>query len=132
MAQRKSKSDYPSNWQQIALAVKDDAGWRCVRCNRPHDPAQGYTLTVHHADLDPQNCEWWNLLPLCQRCHLRIQAKVIMERTWMFEHSDWFKPYVAGYYAHLHGLPTGRPWVEDHLDVLLALGPQIDQVSRET
>jgi hypothetical protein len=22
-----------------------------------------------------------------------------MERVWPWEHSDWFKPYVAGYYA---------------------------------
>lgn len=119
---RRSQSTYPVTWPAIALQVKQDAAWRCVRCGHPHDHEHGYTLTVHHLDLDPQNCAWWNLAALCQRCHLRIQAKVIMERLWMFEHSEWFKPYVAGYYAHLHGHPTDRRWVMRHLTMLLAYG----------
>jgi hypothetical protein len=31
-----------------------------------------------------------------------MQGKVKMERRWLHEHSDWFKPYVAGYYAHVY------------------------------
>ena len=122
---RKSKSEYPSDWPQIAQRVKDEAGWRCVRCGHRHDPEAGYTLTVHHLDLDPKNCEWWNLVALCQRCHLIIQAKVIMEQPWMFEHSTWFKPYVAGYYAKSNALPTDKPWVMNHLEELLKLGQVI-------
>lgn len=75
-------------------------------------------LTVHHLDGDKGNCEWWNLAALCQRCHLRIQAKVVMNRIWMFDHSEWFRPYVAGYYAHLAGLPTDREFVLARLDEL--------------
>jgi 5-methylcytosine-specific restriction endonuclease McrA len=116
---RHSRSAYPANWYEIAKHVKDDAGWCCVRCGHSHDPLAGFTLTVHHLDLDPQNCEWWNLAALCQRCHLRIQAKVIIERVWMFEHSPWFRPYVAGYHARLRGLPTERGWVMAHLEMLL-------------
>ncbi len=56
-------------------------------------------LTVHHLDGNKANCRWWNLAALCQRCHLRVQGKVQMARVWPWEHSDWFKPYVAGYYA---------------------------------
>ena len=119
---RRSTSNYPANWKQIAQAVKDAAGWACVRCQHQHDPAAGYTLTVHHADLSPANCEWWNLLPLCQRCHLHIQSKVVLERVWAFEHSSWFRPYVAGYYAKAHGLPTDRVWVEARAEQLIALG----------
>ena len=37
----------------------------------------------------------------------------------MFEHSDWFKPYVAGYKAKLQGMPTERSWVMGHLEDLL-------------
>ena len=54
-------------------------------------------VEVHHFDMDPSNNAWWNLGALCQRCHLRIQAKVVMERVWLYDHSDWFVPYVAGY-----------------------------------
>lgn len=96
---RKSTGEYPPNWQEIAKAVKDAAHWTCVRCGKMHDPANGYTLTVHHLDICPNNCAWWNLAPLCQRCHLHIQSKVVMERYFMFEHSAWFRPYVAAYYA---------------------------------
>lgn len=117
---RKSTSIYPPDWPEIARATKEAAGWRCVRCGHPHDPQAGYTLTVHHLDLSPANCKWWNLAALCQRCHLHIQAKVVMEQPYMFEHSDWFKPYVAGYHASLRGLPTSREWVEAHLDELLS------------
>lgn len=56
-------------------------------------------LTVHHLDGDKANCRWWNLAALCQRCHLRIQGLVRMERAFIFEHSEWFKPYAAGWYA---------------------------------
>lgn len=122
---RKSTTDYPSDWKEIAKRVKDEAGWKCVRCGHAHDPKTGYSLTVHHLDISPANCEWWNLAPLCQRCHLQIQAKVVMERPWMLPHSEWFKPYVAGYYAKQHGQPTERDYVLAHVDELIALGQQV-------
>lgn len=119
---RKSTGDYPANWKEIAWLVKCLAEWRCVRCGHLHDPEHGYTLTVHHLDLNPANCAWWNLAALCQRCHLQIQAKVVIERPYMFAHSDWFKPYVAGYYASLHQQPNDQPYVLEHLNDLLSLG----------
>lgn len=122
---RRSKGTYPPNWKEIAAAVKEEAGWKCARCGRDHSPATGYTLTVHHLDLDPSNCAWYNLAPLCQRCHLQIQSKVVMERIWFLEHSEWFKPYVAGYYASLHGLPDDREYVLAHVDQLIAIGQGI-------
>ncbi len=122
---RKSKcgkdSEYPDNWNEIAQKIKDDSSWKCVRCGHIHEIETGYVLTVHHLDMNPSNCEWWNCPALCQRCHLVIQAKVVMEQYWMFKHTEWFKPYVAGYYANLNGLPTDRKSVIDNLDHLLAL-----------
>ena len=115
---RKSTSDYPDDWDDIARAVKDESGWTCVRCGHPHDPDNGYCLTVHHLDLSPANCRWWNLVALCQRCHLTIQSKVDMQRMWMFEHSPWFRPYVAGRYAWLRKLPDDRESVERNMDDL--------------
>lgn len=119
---RRSKGTYPPNWKEIAQSVKEEAGWKCVRCGHDHDPKAGYTLTVHHLDLDPSNCAWYNLAPLCQRCHLQIQAKVVMERMWYLEHSEWFKPFVAGYYAVVHGLPHDREYVLANVDRLIAIG----------
>ena len=118
---RKSTGDYPNNWGEIAKDVKDEAGWKCIRCEHVHEPEAGYTLTVHHLDLNPANCAWWNIPALCQRCHLIIQNKVVIERCWMFEHSEWFKPYVAGRYAHLHDLVETKEYVLENLSSLLAL-----------
>ena len=118
---RKSTGEYPPNWKQIAAQVKADAGNKCVRCGHAHDVGAGYMLTVHHLDLNPANCEWWNLAPLCQRCHLQIQHKVIMERTWMMDHSLWFRPFVAGLAAHQNGLPSSREEVMKNLNYLIAL-----------
>lgn len=119
---RRSIGEYPDNWAEIALKTKEAAGWKCVRCGHPHDRKTGNILTVHHLDLNPVNNAWWNLAALCQRCHLHIQGKVVIERPWLFEHSDWFKPYVAGYYAHLQGLPESREYVQANLDRLLQYG----------
>ena len=113
---------YPANWQQIADACKQQAGWRCERCGHADDRASGHVLTVHHLDGDKSNCRDWNLAALCQRCHLSIQGRVRMERVWMLEHSPWFKSHAAGYYAHLHGLPDDKEFVMLNIEALLQLG----------
>jgi len=121
----REKSDgrfYPEDWPEIAERVKAEAGRKCVRCRWGNDARTGHVLTVHHLDGDKANCAWFNLIALCQRCHLRIQGRVKMNRTWLFEHSDWFKPYVAGYQAHRFGLKEDRAWVMANLEALLALG----------
>lgn len=113
---------YPADWKEIAARVKNEAGWRCVRCGHEHDPKAGYTLTVHHLDANKANCDWWNLAALCQRCHLQIQSRVILARPWILPHSAWFKPYVAGYYAFVNALPTDRDYVLANIDWLIAVG----------
>lgn len=114
---------YPENWPEIARTVKDAAGWTCIRCGHMHDPETGYTLTVHHLDNNKSNCVWWNLTALCQRCHLSIQGRVDMDRPWvMEEHSEWFRPYVAAFYAWKYlGKELTREETEARLDELLAL-----------
>lgn len=91
------------------------------RCTHPADGKQRM-LTVHHADNDKSNVAWWNLLALCQSCHLAIQGRVIMERPWMLDHTEWFRPYVAGYYAAMFSLPADREWVTAHAEDLIDLG----------
>lgn len=44
---RSSRGEYPPNWLEIALEVKTSAGWKCIRCQHEHSPAEGFTLTVH-------------------------------------------------------------------------------------
>jgi hypothetical protein len=73
--------------------------------------------------MSPSNSSWWNLLPLCQKCHLSIQARVVLDRPWvMAEHSEWFKPYAAGFYAQKYlGQELSREEAVARLDELLAL-----------
>jgi hypothetical protein len=79
-------------------------------------------LTVHHLNGNKADCRWWNLVSLCQRCHLRVQRVVLMERVWPWEHSDWFKPYVAAYYASAYlGEEITREQAVERMDELLAL-----------
>lgn len=85
-------------------------------------------LTVHHLDEDKANCRWWNLVALCQRCHLRMQRAVVMDRTYHFEHSGWFKPYAAGFYAWKYlGEDLTREQTMERLDELLALEHRFTQ-----
>jgi hypothetical protein len=144
---------YPREWAQVAVEVKEAAGWRCIRCQHPDSPqrcrelsvARGWqpcdercrhsrreerrrVLTVHHLDGDKGNGAWWNLLALCQVCHLQVQAKVDPARTYLWHHKRWLRPYVAGYYAHaVLGEELGRQEVEERLGELLRAGqPHLD------
>lgn len=89
-------NDYPANWPDIARAVKDAAGWRCLCCGHPHETptrrvrcddgcnvkrhggqlndGRQRVLTVHHANGNKADCRPQNLLALCQVCHLSVQA----------------------------------------------------------
>jgi len=80
---------YPPDWPEIAERIKRAAHWRCEDCGHPHEPAAGYTLTVHHLDGDKSNCNWRNLVALCQRCHLRIQATWRPGKVWLFDPPQW-------------------------------------------
>ena len=68
-------NSYPVDWQVIAHNIKTESGWCCEQCGHSHDPKNGYCLTVHHLDGHKPNVLYTNLVALCQRCHLRIQAK---------------------------------------------------------
>ena len=125
------RGTYPANWPEIAEQIKAAAGWRCERCGHLDDPercrelgvrrgrlpcdegcrhapdGKQRILTVHHLDGDKGNVERWNLVALCQVCHLEIQAKVEFYRPWMLPHSPWMARHVAAYneWARRHGRP---------------------------
>jgi hypothetical protein len=86
-------------------------------------------LTVHHLtgcwgkeQEAKRDCRWWNLAALCQRCHLSIQRRVNMAQVWPHEHSEWFRPYAAGYYAATYlDEQLTREETTERLNELLAL-----------
>src|SRR5690242_9534017 len=104
---------YPPDWPAISKDVKERAGWKCIRCGHEDDIPNGYMLTTHHLDNIKEDCAWWNLAALCQRCHLKVQAKVRMNQGWMFDHSDWFKPYAAVLYGVQAGI---LPFTKNYQD----------------
>lgn len=82
----------------------------------------GLNFGVHHLDGNKANNAWWNRLALCNSCHLSIQATVIPERPFMLPHSEWFIPYVCGYFAHVAGFEITREQAIADPDRWLKLG----------
>ena len=61
-----------------------------------HSPPQDgkqRTLTVHHLDMDPSNCNDYNLVALCQACPLRTQSRFDLHQICLVgtepDYLDW-------------------------------------------
>jgi hypothetical protein len=134
----KGPARYRPSWSEYGEGMGADAGDLDVWSKQtatPPDASAGEVvsggidiearwriLTVHHLTGAKQDLRWWNLAALCQRCHLQIQGKVRMEQVYPHEHSDWFKPYAAGYYAATYlGEDLTRKQTEIRLRQLLDL-----------
>ena len=116
---RNFRNDYNADGKEKRREARERAGNKCIRCNSPSVP--GRILTTHHFDVDKSNDEWWNLLALCQVCHLQIQGRVDPEMPWFLEHSEWLKTYVAGFYAWKYEhRKISRLDAEIQMDCLLA------------
>lgn len=89
---------YPANWNDIALAVKVAADWRCqdcgMQCRRPGEKFDTHkrTMSVHHlgatrddgspGDMhDKMDCRPCNLLALCSKCHLARDLPIHMKHA---------------------------------------------------
>ena len=79
------RSKYPPDWDDIATAVKEAAGWKCQpcgkQCYRPGEPVENtqYVLTVAHINHDESNCKPDNLIAACSVCHLQYDN---VHRRW--------------------------------------------------
>lgn len=107
---------------ELALLAGETAKDYARLCRPGHQIfAQWRIGTVHHFDGNKANCAWYNLLALCQRCHLQIQCRVNPQQPYMFEHSAWAKPYVAGFYAKKYeNRDITREQAVEEMDRLLA------------
>lgn len=97
---RRFTGSYAENGKETRKAAREAAGNICIRCKHPNDFSSGHVLTTHHFDGNKANDAWYNLMALCQRCHLHIQNKVDPQIPFFFQHTEWAKPYMAGFYAH--------------------------------
>ena len=115
------KGTYSKDWNEIGDRVRKEANGICIRCGHAHEPKAGYALTVHHFDGNKSNNAWWNLMALCQRCHLKVQGRVNPEIPYFLEHSEWAKPYIAGFYAKKYqNLDVTRAEAIELMDSLLS------------
>lgn len=112
------KNNYNPDGQAKRREARERAGNKCIRCGSPSVP--GRILTTHHFDGDKSNDEWWNMLALCQVCHLQIQGKVDPNVPFFLERSEWLKLYVAGFYASKYeGKLITREEAEERMEELL-------------
>lgn len=79
---------YPADWREIALTVKERAGWQCewvesdgTRCSRKQgdplpDNKSGWkvVLSVAHLNHIASDCRMDNLKAMCSMHHLRYDA----------------------------------------------------------
>lgn len=97
------RARYPRNWREISAKIRERDGDACRWCHAPNgervrrkldDPgrwihecdylaivdgidwseAVKIVITVAHLDHTPENCDFGNLVALCQRCHLTYDA----------------------------------------------------------
>jgi hypothetical protein len=96
-----NRQRYPKDWKAISRRIRDRDGNACKWCLAPngaliirtgfgddwvHHSCNGVcmgeacgsvriVITVAHLDHTPEHCDDDNLVALCQRCHLRYDAK---------------------------------------------------------
>ena len=104
----KHRKLYPDNWEELAWACKERAGWCCEHCGVPHGTAaisqrtgEEYTiyLAAAHLDHDP-----WNPCPrlaaLCPSCHGRYDWHDYERKRWVeleiLRHQVWIQAHGYG------------------------------------
>lgn len=69
--------EYPSNWKDIVNKIRERSGNMCELCQSENGKPQVITgskvvLTVHHINFNRKDNRLYNLIHLCQRCHLKL------------------------------------------------------------
>lgn len=93
---RKTRKDYPENWEEISLSIKERDNWMCQDCLLPFGAGNTkltvnhkfLVLTVHHKDRDTMNSDPANLETLCSACHLRKEGPLIRREKFEKKHKD--------------------------------------------
>lgn len=86
---KRGKNNYTKDWQDVADYIKHLAHWKCENCGQKDSDENGCRLTVHHIDMDKSNNSYLNLVALCQRCHLSIQARFTINQQYLFSPPAW-------------------------------------------
>ncbi len=71
-------SRYHQEWATLSRYIRKLFNQHCAKCGQDFtdaDSSRGEVLQVHHIDENPGNNAVENLIPLCSRCHLRIEKE---------------------------------------------------------
>jgi len=106
----KHRDLYPANWEELASACKEAAGWCCQFCGAAHgsqaiSPHTGLVYTIYlaacHLDHDP-----WNPTPrlaaLCPSCHMRYDYSWQERQRWFALEEYRHKVLVQGYLSQFY------------------------------
>lgn len=73
--------DYPKEWtKELKEDIKKRDNYTCQNCGRTEkENFKKYKkkLSVHHIDMDKDNCEPNNLISLCTSCHMKIHTLIL-------------------------------------------------------
>lgn len=70
---------YPGNWKEIRAKILKRANGSCELCPAEQGKLHWKTyskvvLTIHHINFDIADNRDSNLIALCQRCHIKLDA----------------------------------------------------------
>ena len=142
------RSLYPSNWEEIALQIKNESNWKCDQCGRecrrpgqkflefifPYletgrccqddlNHPQRFTLTVAHLNHRPGDCRRENLKALCSSCHCRYDSKYrALKRHLKLERNGQLSLWDMGY-LELIQLARGGVTVHSLLNISIPEDP---------
>ncbi len=70
-------SRYHKEWETISKYIRELFNYYCAHCEKDcrNFKSGESVLQVHHIDENPGNNEIENLIPLCARCHLKIERE---------------------------------------------------------
>ena len=64
---------YPDNWVEIAVAIKDEAGWICLECKRPcRRTGESLDKFVYRSWMNEESTAWNSLGSLSYRCSIAV------------------------------------------------------------
>lgn len=71
----KNRYLYPPTWDEVSLGVKQEAEWKCELCGEPNNKDTWHILTTAHIIPIGRLIKRWNLIAVCQRCHVGTVEK---------------------------------------------------------
>ena len=66
---------YGENWTSRSRKMKKMFRYTCQKCGVIMDGFDKDSVQVHHIDMNPLNCFYWNLVVLCPECHVDAHRK---------------------------------------------------------